>query len=171
MPRKSKITVTSRADTAKTRNAALARRLASGNPFAAGTKSIPLKEPHRWHTYIANTYVDDSAFYEMRRNGWEPLLPEDLGCPIEESGFTVSVDGHLVRGPRGQEMIFKMDADDYRLLERAKTERNMASIGSRSKTKNEMANAAGKQLGDEAGSFINGLQGEVIDRITGGDAA
>ena len=168
MARKSQITVTSRA---KTRNAALARRLASGNIHTGGARSLPLKEPERWHTYVANTYVNDSAFYEMREKGWIPLEPADLNCTVEESGFTLSPDGYLVRGPQGREMVFKMDKADYRLLEQAKTAANMRGIGSATKAKADIAEAAGSQLGDEAGSYINSLDGQVIDMITGGDAA
>jgi hypothetical protein len=171
MARKSQITVTNRAETAKTRNVALARRLASGNVQGGGTRALPLKEPQRWHTYIANTYLNESEFYDMKQKGWEPLAPEDLGCKVEDSGFTLSTDGYLVRGVQGKEMVFKMDKADYDLLVTAKTSQNLRGIGSAKKVKADIAEAAGSQLGDEAGSYINSLDGQVIDRITGGDGA
>ena len=171
MPRKSNITVTDRADSAKTRNAALARRLASGNVQGGGNRQIPLKEAARWHTYIANTYLNEGQFYGMRQKGWVPLEPADLNCSVEESGFRLSVDGYLVRGPRGEEMVFKMEKDDYAALAAAKTAANMRGIGSASNIKADMANVAGSALGSEAGDYIHGLDGAVVDRITGGDAA
>ncbi len=64
-----------------------------------------------------------------------------------------------------------MAADDYRLLSDAKTDANMRGIGSAKKIKADMAEAAGSQIGSEAGDYIHGLDGAVIDRITGGDAA
>lgn len=174
---KSRITVTDRAEVAKNaavelarRNPALAKRL-QGNPHGAGSRTVPLKEPTRWQTYIANTYVDESAFLRMRENGWVPLTPEDLDCTVEESGFRLSTDGYLVRGPQGQEMLFKMPSEDYRLLAQVKTEYNLKGIGSAKKIKADMAEAAAGSMGDEAGSYINNLEGQVIDRITGGDAA
>lgn len=173
MPRKSQITVTDRAEGAKNsavdlarRNPALARRLA-GNPFGGGSRAIPMKETGRWHTYIANTYVDEGEFLRMKERGWEPVRPDDLGCKVEESGFRLSPDGYLVRGPQGQEMLWKMDAADYRLLVAAKTDANMHGIGSAKKIKEDMANAAGSQIGSEAGDYINSLDGQVIDRIVG----
>lgn len=176
-PRKSDITITNRAETARNSfaaiardNPALARRLKSGNPFASGSKSVPLAEPQRWHTYIANTDTDPRAFHEMRYNGWIPLEESDLACPVEESGFAKATDGSL-RSPDGKSMIFKMDIAQYRQLERMKTENNLRGIGSRKQTQSQMAEAAGSQLGDEAGSYINNLDGEVIDRITGGETA
>lgn len=176
-PRKSDITITSRAEGAKNRfaelartNPALARRLKSGNPFATGSREIPMAEPGRWHTYIANADADARAFHKMKAGGWVPLEEADLACPIEESGFQKMPDGSL-RSPDGKDMVFKMAMEDYRLLVRMKTEANMAGIGSQSKIRSDMAEAAGSQLGDEAGSYINSLDGQVIDRITGGDAA
>lgn len=170
-PRKSQITVTNRADTAKTRNVALARRLASGRVFNAGTQDIPLKEPGRWHVHIGNAELNESRHYQMKEGGWKPLLPEDLGCSVEESGFRKSPDGYLVRGPQGKEMAFKMAKEDYRQLEAAKTRANMRGIGSASKAKADIAEAASGQLGDEAATYISKLPGQVIDTITGGDAA
>lgn len=170
-PRKSQIDVTSRLDAAKTRNTALARRL-QGNPFISGSKDIPLKEPKRWHTHIASMESDESRFYKMRQNGWEPVTVDDIDGPIEESGFRLHEDGKsLVRGVKGREMAFKMLKEDYRLLEAAKEAASMKGIGSARKIKADIAEAAGRQLGDEAGSYLSNLDGQVIDRITGGDAA
>jgi len=177
MARKSQITVTNRAETAKTsfaalarENPALARRLKSGNPFASGSKDIPLAEKEKWHTYIANTDSDARAFHKMKANGWVPLEESDLACPVDESGFTKMPDGSL-RSPDGKDMVFKMAIEHYRVLEAMKTERNMQGIGSSKKMKEQMADAAGHSLGDEAGSYINSLDGNVIDRITGGEPA
>ena len=156
------VTVTSRADAAKTANVALLRRLESGSVHGQGTRTIPLKEAARWHTYIANTYANENAMYEMRQKGWVPLEIADLGCTVEESGFRTSPDGYLVRGPQGQEMIWKMAETDYQLLMRAKQESNMRGIGSASKTKFDVANAAGAALGSEAADFLYGKEGPAM---------
>lgn len=176
MPRKSQITVTDRAEGAKNRavelarrNPALARRLA-GNPFGGGSRAIPMKEPGRWQTYVANTYVNDGEFLSMKERGWVPVKPEDLACQVEESGFRLSPDGYLVRGPQGQEMLFKMAVEDHRLLTQAKTDANMKGIGSAKQVKQDTAAAAVGPLGSEAADYISKLDGQVVDRITGGDA-
>jgi hypothetical protein len=167
-PRKSQISVTSRADGQKTRNAALARRLA-GNVQGGGSRSLPLKEPQRWHTYIANTFLNEDEFYRMRHErGWEPLMPEDLACKPEEAGFMVSPDGYLVRGPQSKEMVFKMDAEDYKLLEAAKTQQNLKGIGSAKKIKADMAEAAAASHGSEAADYVNNLPGQVVDGLIDG---
>lgn len=174
MPRKSQITVTARADGAKNahaelarRNPALARRLA-GSPFGAGNKALPLKEPGRWATYLENTYANDSAFIDMRAKGWEPMTADDLACAPSDVGFRVSVDGYLVRGKEGQEMLFKMTVEDHALMTDAKTAANMKGIGSRKKIQADIAEAASGQLGDEAADYLSNLPGQVVDRIVGG---
>jgi hypothetical protein len=175
MARKSQITVTSRADAAKTRavaqlrdNPVLARRLA-GNIQGGGSIGIPLREPERWYTRIENQLADPNMFYRMRHEmGYVPLTADDLpeGVTPTAIGFRVSEDGYLVRGPVGQEeMPWKMPKEDRALLEQAMTDQNMAGIGSTKKIKNDMAEAAGSQFGSEAGDFMNSLSGEVIDSI------
>ena len=162
-PRKSQIAVSSRGDAARTANVALARRLA-GNVHGGGSRSIPLKEPKRWHVYIANTYANENEFYEMREKGWVPLEVSDLACPVEESGFRLE-NGALVRGEKGREMAWKMDAADYKLLEMAKRDQNMRGIGSAKKVKADMAEAAASQHGSEAADFIHNMPGQVIDSL------
>lgn len=150
------------------RNSALERRLSPGaNPHASGTKHIPLREPKRWHLYIANDYAGGDELYRMRHElGWEPLAPEDLACKPEEIGFRISETGDLVRGPQGREVVFKMDAADYALLAQRKTEKNNIGIGKPSVIKQQIANAAANTFGDEAGEFANRhITGTVTDTV------
>lgn len=176
MPRKSVITVSDRSEGSKNaavelarRNPALARRLA-GNPHGAGSRTIPMKEVGRWQTYISNAEINEGENLVMKERGWVPVTPDDLGCPVDETGFRLSPDGYLVRGPQGKEMLWKMAAEDYRLLQQVKTDYNLKGIGSASKIKQDMASAASSQMGDEAASYINNLEGQVVDTITGGQA-
>jgi len=43
----------------------------------------------------------------------------------------------------------------------------MAGIGSRSKTKAQLAEVASATFGDEAGTYLNSLEGQVVDQIAG----
>ena len=159
-PTRPAVQVTSR------RSTALARRLApGGNPHATSARTIPLKEPHRWQLYIANDYAGQDELYRMvHEYGWLPLSPEDLDCTAEEIGYRVNETNHLVRGPGGREVIFKMDKGDYRLLMQRKTERNMKGIGSASKTRTQVAEAASNAFGAEAADFIyKNVKGTVTD--------
>jgi len=148
------------------RNAALERRLAKGaNPHATSAKVIPLKEPHRWQLYIGNDYAEDDGLYRIvHEYGWTPLSPDDLACKPEEIGYRVSVSGHLVRGPQGREVVFKMDKQDYAILMQRKTEKNMQGIGSAAKTRTQVAEAAASHFGPEAGDYIHKhVTGTVTD--------
>lgn len=174
MARKSAITVTSRAHAAKDRAAAaarnpvLAKRLASGNINGLGTMGLPLKDPEKWYTRIENQLADPNMFYRMRHElGYEPLTAEDLACTPQEAGFREEA-GILVRGAIGhEEMVFKMAKEDRAVLEQMATSQNLRGIGSASKIKADMAEAASSQLGGEAAEFIHGLSGSVVDSIGG----
>lgn len=162
------ITVTSRGDLQKTRNMALARRLA-GNVHGGAPRAIPLKEPERWQVYEANTYANENEFWLMRERGWVPLEADDLAVPVDQTGYRVE-NGALVRGERGKEMLWKMDQADYAILMAAKTEANMRGIGSKQRTREDLANAIAGPHGSEAADFIYNSPGSVIDTITGGEA-
>ncbi len=139
------------------RSAALERRLSpNANPHSTGSRKIPLKEPERWQLYIANDYAGQDDLYRMvHEYGWLPLDPADLDCRPEEIGYRVNESNHLVRGPQGREVVFKMDKRDYALLVQRKTEANMRGMGSQSKTKAMMAEATGAAFGSAAGDFID----------------
>jgi hypothetical protein len=64
-----------------------------------------------------------------------------------------------------------MDKDDFALVQQRKTEANLKGIGSASKVKSDIANAAAGAHGSEAADFLSHMPGQVIDKITGGDAA
>lgn len=159
-PAKPVVQVTSR------RNAALQRRLApGGNVFGGGSRAIPLKEPQRWHTRVDNDFADAQQVYRsVHEHGWEPLTVDDLACKPEEVGLRLNEQGYLVRGVQGREVVLKMAKEDYREVERLKTEANMRGIGSPSKTKQHMAEAAAAQFGPEAGDFVaSHVTGTVTD--------
>lgn len=164
-PRQPQISVTPRA-AAVDIETIIAKRL-SGDPFADGAAAIPLRDPHQWDTYIANAEVNPNRHYEMvNRKGWIPLTVADLPANVspESIGWNVAEDGQtLCRGTRGQEVAYKMPKDIRSKIQEQKTAMNKRGMGSAQKVKADMANAAGNQLGSEAGEFVNNLS------ITGGD--
>lgn len=173
MSRPARVTMTSRAEGGKNRNAALARRL-QGNPFATGNRSIPLKDDAKWATRWANNEFNENRHWQMTHDlGWEVVTPADLpeGVTPETLGLRVAEDGGLVRGVRGQERLYKMAAEDFTAVQQRKTEANMKGIGSASKVKDDTANAIAGSHGSEAADFVANMPGQVIDKITGGLAS
>lgn len=140
------------------------KRLSGASPFGMESVAIPLKEPG-WTTYIANGGRSDSRLYDMVHvKGWVPLRADDLAGKPDEFGFTVTTEGHVCRGPKGLEVVYKMPVADYQRLVRAKTAANLKTIGSSQKTKQELANAAAATFGPEAGDFVHAhVHGEVRD--------
>lgn len=134
----------------------LAARLA-GQPFGVRAEAIPLREPARWHLYIANSAGDEGRHYDMvHRKGWAVCTTADLAPGIlpESIGFRVNEAGALVRGHRGDEVVYKMPKAIYEKLQRAKAERNVAGQRSESKARSEVAEAAAAAHGDQAAEFL-----------------
>lgn len=133
------------------------KRLA-GAPFGVRTEAIPLKEPGRWHLYIANSLGDEGRHYDMvHRKGWVPCTIDDLapGIAPESIGFRVAEDGRsIVRGARGDERVYKMDKALYDQLQMVKAESNTKGMRSESAARSEAAEAAVAQHGPEAAEFI-----------------
>jgi hypothetical protein len=157
--RKPRITVSPRSD-AESFNPddVIAKRLA-GNPFGARTTAIPLAEPGRWATFIANSLADENNHYRMVHElGWVPLTIHDLapGTNPQSIGWQVKEDGiTLCRGARGDEIAYKMDKRVREQIQLAKTAENKRGIGSAKALKESAANAAAGQMGSEAADFVH----------------
>lgn len=156
MPRKPQISVTPR--TTDVDIDAIIRKRLEGNPFGGGTTEIPLAEPERWDTYIANGDLHQSRLYEMtHRLGWVPVTAADLapGISADAIGFTINESGHLCRGARGQEVVYKQPKDIRKQVMQRKTDVNKRGMGDAAKVKADMVNAIGGSHGDEAAHHVN----------------
>lgn len=180
-PRKSAITVTSRASAAKNRlvadvrdNPVLAKRLAAGNlGGGGGTADLPIRDREHWYLRRDNQQADPNMFYRLRHElGYVPVTEDDLpdGLTPESIGCRVTPDGQLAMGDGAhEERWFKMSAANRAALDQAATAANMRGIGSAKKIKDDAAEAAAGQFGGEAGDYISKLDGAVVDRMAGLD--
>lgn len=174
-PRKSQITVASRASAARNRtiadlrdNPVLAKRLQSGNlGGGGGTADLPLKEREKWYLRRDNQQADPNMFYRLRHElGYVPVTPDDLpeGLTPDAIGCRVTLDGQLAMGDGAhEERWFKMSAAHRAMLDDAATTANNRGIGSAKKIKQDAAEAAAGQFGSEAGDFVDSLDGQVFD--------
>jgi len=157
-PKRPRVTVAPRSvETAFSVEDIVQRRIQQ-DPFGAKELPIPLAEPGKWALKEANAEVDPGRHYAIvHRDGWVPLTPADLapGVTAESIGYRVSEDGHLVRGVHGQERLYKMAKAHRDQIQLAKTAANKRGMGSAAKVRDDLASAAGSQMGDEAGSFIH----------------
>lgn len=132
------------------------RRLKSGQVFTAGSRNIPLVEPSRWTLRIANSQVRDGHLHDLIGDkGWEFADKADLAVDPIEVGFR-ELDGRLVRGDKGQEVLLKMAKKDYQAVVTMKDQENRKNTFSDKAIKQTIINAASKDLGDQGASTLDG---------------
>lgn len=148
----------------KPRVEVLQRRLQT--PFGAPAAQIRLKEAG-WEPRWFNAALAADHIWRAKENGWQGVRPGELADPDQIGGFQVSPDGFVVRGDKGQELLMKLPADWRKQIQQKKTEQNTRNMRPGA-MKREVAEAAGKALGDQAGQFVNDnvrVVGDVRDSI------
>lgn len=130
------------------------RRLQGPSLFHTGSQSIPLKEPQQWRLYWENSAIRPDQLYDtIHRKGWQYVEAADLDCPIEEIGATVR-DGKIVRGTRGEEVLLKMDVNDYKKLEQAKDRETRKQTFGRQQLKKAIVDGVATEHGARAAEFM-----------------
>jgi hypothetical protein len=137
----------------------LERRLA--NPFGAPSVPITLKDGGRWAIRIANDGVRTGRVHQIIQLGWTYVTPDEIDGRPADFGFR-EMDGRLVRGEHGQEVIVKMPQADFDAIQSAKADKNLANLGGK-KIKHDVANATAAKYGDEAGETVFNSQMDVQD--------
>ena len=144
-----------KATPAKRKLSVVERRLASGSVFTAASRPIPLKEPDLWVLRVVNTAISDDRLYAMQaEKGWVYALPEDLAIDPVEVGLKV-VDGRIVRGDKGTEVLMKIPKADYDAIVKMKDAENRKMTFGKKATKDAIMAAASQQLGDEGTEFLS----------------
>lgn len=124
------------------------------NPFNEPSAPIALKDSHlecRWF----NASLASDHIWRSKRKGWDQVRPDDVRELEQIGGYNVSPEGYITRGERGQEILMSMPREVRAAVQLAKTRQNIANMGNPNATKNEVVNAAGKQLGGEAAEYLN----------------
>lgn len=139
----------------------LERRLQS--PHGVEQPRIDLKEVG-WDTRWFNSRLASNRIWEAKEKGWTGVLPSELDNPEQIGGFTVSPDGYVVRGEKGEELLMKYPSDWRLRLMKAKAQRNIDALKHQ---KADAATAAGRALGDQAGEFLSRTQvvGDVTSNV------
>jgi hypothetical protein len=124
------------------------------NPYGEPSAPIQLKNPTmrpRWF----NADIMTDKIWRAKAKGWNGVRPEDVTDLDQVGHYVVSAEGFIARGERGKEILMAMPKDAYDAIERAKAAYNIRNMGSMSKTKNEVIEAAGQKFGDEAATFLS----------------
>lgn len=133
----------------------LDRRLA--NPFGAPSTPVTLKTPGQWAIRIVNSTMRAGRLHDMTHaKGWAYVTPDELDGTPDELGFR-ALDGRLVRGEHGEEVLMKMLQSDYDQIQDAKGRLNLKNLGG-DKTRSSVAQKTAQQFGSQAGD-------EVYDNI------
>lgn len=142
----------------------LERRAQGVGIHGTGAPPIDLREPG-WQVRWFNAAVkSDHIWAAKHQKGWEPVTPDELADPDQVGGFSKSPDGFVVRGERGQEVLMKMPTDYRTRIEKAKAAENIRNMDPH-RQKAQVSEAAGKAMGDEAGTFIQDRM-KVIGTVT-----
>lgn len=132
----------------------LERRAQGVGVHGQATPRIELKEPGMECRWFNSEVAADHIWRAKNAKGWENVRPDELLDPEQIGGFSVSPDGFVVRGEKGREILMKMPSDYRTRIERAKITENIRNMDPH-RQKREVAEAAGKALGDQAGEFLH----------------
>lgn len=126
------------------------------HPFGTPSREIPLKgERRNWvvRTFSADPEHPNRHFDAVYRLGWIPLTADDIAVSVESLGFVKAVDGRIVRGAGGHEVLMGMPAKDFAAVQKAKSDANLRGLRS-SAIKEEVAQATAVRHGDQGGEFV-----------------
>jgi hypothetical protein len=122
------------------------------HPFGAPSIKIELKEGD-WELRIVDSQSRPGRLHDVRHNkGWEFVEPDELDGTPDEYGFRV-MDGRLVRGENGREVLMKMDREVYLKIQEAKTALNEKGVRPKA-LREAAAQEVAVQYGSEAGDHV-----------------
>jgi hypothetical protein len=131
------------------------RRLADRlrNPFGEPTAPVDLKDQTRECRWF-NAAIATDKIWRAKNKGWDPVRPTDVSDLDQIGGYVVSPDGFVTRGDRGAEVLMSIPSDWRSQIEIAKSKANNRNLGNPIAQKNEVVEAAGRTLGDEAATAM-----------------
>jgi len=131
------------------------RRLSGSNVFTSGSQATPLRNKMMRTRWFNRGISDNRFFVAENQKGWIKVHKTDVESLDAVSGYDVTPEGYITRGPRGQEMLYMMDTRDYDAIQKAKQDANIKRVSNAKRMAEETADATAATFGDEAGEFIN----------------
>lgn len=134
------------------------------NKLRAGATTCHLchKPTRRWYVRFCNT-SQEGRWAQIRAKGYVPVElrelkdEQDVADLVKNKEASGSV--YVRRGDRGQEVLVKMPLELYNEIKRRQRATRASALSSRAKMQDDLAESAGRELGDEAGQMIH--DGEI----------
>lgn len=130
------------------------------NVFGLPSTEIKLKDP-QYVTHWVNTGIGGDQLGKFIDAGYLKVRPEYL-ADKDRVSFTVSPEGYVVRGNRGEEILMYTVREMYHKRQLEKSRRNQQGMR---QLKDEIVEAAGAKLGDEAADFLQ-RRGRAVGQVT-----
>lgn len=132
------------------------------------TTCFKCKKPLRkWIVRWVNTSIEE-RWGQIKSKGYVPVEVKELNDTQDVSDLVqraeTSGETYVRRGDRGQEVLCKMPLELYIYLKRAQRESQKLRANSKKAMREDLAEAAGAELGDEAGDVLMG-DGIKIDHM------
>jgi hypothetical protein len=124
------------------------------NPFGEPSAPIALTDPSRECRWF-NAGIASDHVWRAKRKGWDQVKPSQVADLEQIGGHNVSPDGYITRGERGQEVLMSMPKQVRAAIQAEKTRLNNRNMGNPNRTKQDIVEAAGNQIGAEAADYLN----------------
>lgn len=124
-------------------------------PAGAPTCRICKKPARQWHVRYFNL-AQEGRNAQMRAKGYLPVEIKDLKDADDVSDlYRSDKDTYVRRGDRGQEMLGKIPLELHNEIKRRQRAMLAAQLDSPRALQSDLAESAGRELGDEAGQSIH----------------
>lgn len=114
----------------------------------------PLGQRRIWCLRWIDTSVAGRWAEIINRKGFVAVKVSELHDPEGIAGLTKSDDGIVRMGDKGREVLVKQPLELYNYRKQIERDRRERRARNRKLVKEDLANAAGRSLGDEAGDSI-----------------
>jgi hypothetical protein len=120
--------------------------------------TVPLRDPGKWALRWVNSMAEANRHYTIvHQDGWIPATVAHLadGVRPESIGASISLEGHVVRGPNGDERLYLKDKALHDAIKLAETDKRMKPMRSERAAREDVANATAAAHGSEAADYIH----------------
>ena len=125
------------------------------HPFGSPSIGITLKEGGPWELRIVDAQSRPGRLHDMTHNkGWTFVTADELDGTPNEYGLR-EMDGRLVRGEHGREVLMKMLKSTYDAILARKTELNAKGVTGQA-LRESAAQETAVKYGSQAGDAVYG---------------